>query len=135
MTHYSGEVFAWGVVNEAFDEQGKLKDSPWYNKPGIGLSTKGSAFIEQAFRSAREADPNALLFYNAGGAEGMNPKADAVYAMLKDFKQRGVPIDGVGLQTHISHLDFDKMLSLPTSPASRDWACRYISPNWTFPRQ
>ena len=37
----------------------------------------------------------------------MNPKSDAVYAMIKDFKQRGVPIDGVGLQLHISKLDFD----------------------------
>jgi endo-1,4-beta-xylanase len=27
--------------------------------------------------------------------------------MVKDFKGRGVPIDGVGLQLHISRLDFD----------------------------
>jgi endo-1,4-beta-xylanase len=104
MQRYVGKVFAWDVVNEAFDD-GKLIDSIWYNKPGIGLAGKGTAYIEQAFRWARAADPHALLFYNDWGIEGMNPKSDAVYAMVKDFKKRGVPIDGVGLQAHVFHLD------------------------------
>lgn len=107
MKHYAGHVFAWDVVNEAFEEHGKVKDSIWFNQPGIGFSGRGTEFIEQAFRWARDADPKALLFYNEAEAEGMNPKSDAVYAMIKDFKQRGVPIDGVGLQLHISKLDFD----------------------------
>lgn len=107
MKHYAGQVFAWDVVNEALDEHGRLKDSPWYNQPGIALSGKGPAYVEQAFRWAHEADPQALLFYNEGGAEGINPKSDAVYAMVKDFKQRNVPIAGVGLQMHISDFDFD----------------------------
>jgi len=107
MKHYAGQVFAWDVVNEAFDEHGKLKDSIWFNQPGIGFSGQGTAYIEQAFRWAHDADPKGLLFYNEAEAEGMNPKSDAVYAMLKGFKHRGVPIDGVGLQSHISKLDFD----------------------------
>lgn len=107
MKHYAGQVFAWDVVNEALDENGKPKGSPWYNQPGIGLSDKGTAYVEQAFRWAHGADPSALLFYNDNGGEGLNRKSDAIYAMLKDFKQRGVPIDGVGLQLHISRLDFD----------------------------
>lgn len=105
--HYAGQVFAWDVVNEALDENGKVKDSVWYNHPGIGLADKGTAYIEQAFRWAHEADPEALLFYNEAGAEGMNRKSDAVYAMVRDLKQRGIPIHGVGLQMHISNLDFD----------------------------
>jgi endo-1,4-beta-xylanase len=48
-----------------------------------------------------------LLFYNENGGEGSNKKSDAIYAMVKDFRQRGVPIDGVGLQMHISQLDLD----------------------------
>jgi endo-1,4-beta-xylanase len=107
MKHYGGQVFAWDVVNEALDENGRPKDSPWYNRPGIGLANKGTAYVEQAFRWAHTADPHALLFYNEGGGEGLNRKSDAIYAMVKDFKQRGVPIDGVGLQMHISQLDFD----------------------------
>ena len=45
--HYRGQVFAWDVVNEAFDEQGKVKDTIWYNRPGIGLAGKGTAYISK----------------------------------------------------------------------------------------
>ena len=107
MQMYIGQVFAWDVVNEAFDENGNLRDSVWYNKPGISLADKGTIYVEQAFRWAYEADHSALLFYNDNGAEGLNRKSDAIYAMLKDFKERHVPIDGVGLQMHISRLDYD----------------------------
>ncbi len=74
MKHYAGQVFAWDVVNEALDENGHLKNSPWYNQPGIGLSDKGTAYIEQAFRWAREADPQALLFYNENGGRRTQPQ-------------------------------------------------------------
>jgi endo-1,4-beta-xylanase len=107
MKHYAGQVFAWDVVNEAFDEKGNVRDSRWYNQPGIGLSGKGTAYIERVFRWAHKADPHALLFYNEAEGEGMNRKSDAIYAMVKDFKRRGVPIDGVGLQLHIPRLEFD----------------------------
>jgi endo-1,4-beta-xylanase len=107
MKHYERQVFAWDVVNEALDENGSVRDSIWYNQPGIGLARKGTAYIEQVFRWAHEADPHALLFYNEAEGEGLNRKSDAIYAMVKDFKRRGVPIDGVGLQMHIPTLDLD----------------------------
>jgi endo-1,4-beta-xylanase len=110
--HYAGQVFAWDVVNEGFDEHEKVRDSIWYNQPGIGFAHNDrhetdTAYIEQAFRWAREADPHALLFYNEAEAEAVNTKSDSVYAMLKDFKHRGVPIDGVGLQMHVPSLEPD----------------------------
>ena len=104
VTHFRGKVFAWDVVNEAFDEHGALKHSPWYDQPGIGLAAKSSAYIEQALRWAHAADPQALLFYNDHGAETINVKSETIYAMVKDFRQRGVPIDGVGMQMHIFDL-------------------------------
>lgn len=110
--HYAGKVFAWDVVNEAFDARGALSHSIWFDRPGIGLSSQGTAYVEQAFRWARQADPTALLFYNDYAAEGMNAKADAIYAMVRDFKQRGVPIDGVGLQMHLSLQDAARLSSL-----------------------
>ena len=113
MKHYAGQVFAWDVINEARDENGKLRDSIWYNKPGIGLSDRGDAYVEQVFRWAHDADPQALLFYNEAEGEGLNRKSDAIYAMIKDFKRRGVPIDGVGLQMHVPTLDVD-MAALAT---------------------
>jgi endo-1,4-beta-xylanase len=105
MRHYSGRVFAWDVVNESFLADGSVEESVWYDSPGIGLKGKGTAYIEQAFRWAREADPKALLFYNDYDTEGVNPKSDAVYEMVRDFRARGVPIDGVGIQAHIMDLD------------------------------
>jgi endo-1,4-beta-xylanase len=107
VTHYRGKVFAWDVVNEAIDEHGQLRHSIWYDKPGIGKADAGTAYIAQAFRWAHAADPNALLFYNDGSAEAINPHSDAIYAMVKDFRRRGVPIDGVGLQMHILDLNPD----------------------------
>jgi endo-1,4-beta-xylanase len=105
--HYSGRVFAWEVVSEALDENGMPKDSIGYNQPGIGLSNQGAAYVERAFRWAHDADPKTLLFYNENGGESLNRKSGAIDAMLKDFKNRGVPIDGLGLQMHISRLDYD----------------------------
>jgi endo-1,4-beta-xylanase len=102
MTHYQGQVFAWDVLNEAFDEQGRLRTSPWYDQPGIGLSGKGTAYIEQIFRWAHAADPDALLFYNDNGGEQLNVKSDAIFKMAQDFRHRAVPFDGIGLQMHIN---------------------------------
>jgi endo-1,4-beta-xylanase len=101
--HFRGKVFAWDVVNEAFDEKGKLRDSIWFNRPGIGAG-EDTAYIAQAFRLARKADPDTLLFYNDAEAEELNPKSDAIYAMVKDFQKRRVPIDGLGFQMHIFNL-------------------------------
>jgi endo-1,4-beta-xylanase len=104
VAHYRGKIFAWDVANEAFDEGNRseqLRSTIWYDRPGIGYAGHGSAYLAQCFRWAREADPRALLFYNEAEAETINQKSDAVYAMVRDFKRQGVPIDGVGLQMHL----------------------------------
>jgi endo-1,4-beta-xylanase len=107
--HYRGKVFAWDVANEAFDEPGlgRLRDTIWYDRPGIGLAGGGTAYLERCFRWAHAADPKALLFYNEGETETPGPKPDAIYAMVQDFRKRGVPIDGVGFEMHISSLHPD----------------------------
>ncbi|MGC1650560.1 MAG: endo-1,4-beta-xylanase [Candidatus Sulfotelmatobacter sp.] len=105
MTHYASKVYAWDVVNEAFEDDGTMRHTIWYDQPGIGAGA-GTRYIEQALRWTREADPGAKLFYNDYDAEEMNKKSDAIYAMAKDFKARGVPLDGVGFQAHVS-LKFD----------------------------
>jgi len=111
VTRYQGKVFAWDVVNEAFDERGQLRPSLWNDQPGIGFAGKSTGYIEQVFRWANVADPQALLFYNDTGGEAINTKSDAIYAMVKDFKLRGVPIDGIGMQMHLFDLqaDFDSI--------------------------
>jgi len=110
MTHYASKVYAWDVVNEAFDDDGSMRHTIWYDQPGIGAG-KGTEYIEQALRWAHEADPATKLFYNDYDAEEVNKKSDAIYAMAKDFKKRGAPLDGIGFQTHIS-LKFDDSAKL-----------------------
>ncbi len=94
VAHYKGHVFAWDVVNEAIGDNGSMRETIWYK--GIGPD-----YIEQAFRFAHEADPDVQLFYNDFGAEGLGAKSSAVYSLVKDLKDKGVPIDGVGLQMHV----------------------------------
>ena len=100
MKHFAGQVYAWDVVNEAFNDDGSLRGTLWSNAPGIGR--EGTAYIEQALRWAHAADPKALLFYNDFGAEPVNAKSDAIYRMARDFLSRGVPLNGIGLQMHLS---------------------------------
>jgi endo-1,4-beta-xylanase len=62
----------------------------------------GDSYIADAFRIARQADPQAKLFYNDYNGEGMGAKSDRIYDLLRGLLAAGVPIDGVGLQMHIS---------------------------------
>ncbi|MEU5738096.1 endo-1,4-beta-xylanase [Streptomyces tendae] len=97
MGHYKGEIHSWDVVNEAFQDggSGARRSSPFQDKLGNG-------FIEEAFRTARAADPAAKLCYNDYNTDGVNAKSNAVYDMVEDFKSRGVPIDCVGFQSHFN---------------------------------
>jgi len=94
--HFAGRVPIWDVVNEAVsDAPGHpLRSSPF-------LDVAGPGYIDRAFRWAHEADPAAKLFYNDYGAEALGGKSDAVYALVKGLLARGVPIHGVGFQTHV----------------------------------
>ena len=92
--HYRGRLASWDVVNEAVDDDGSLRSTFWADHIGPG-------YVEIAFREARQADPEVELFYNDYGILRRNPKSDAVYALLSDLLQRGVPVDGIGFQGHL----------------------------------
>jgi len=94
MAHYKGRIGEWDVVNEAVDDTGKLRDTPWLR--GIGPE-----YIPMAFRFAHEADPSAKLFYNDYGTERTGPKADGVYGLVQSLLAAKAPLDGVGFQTHV----------------------------------
>ncbi|MFF9159990.1 endo-1,4-beta-xylanase [Streptomyces longwoodensis] len=97
MAHYKGKIAQWDVVNEAYadDGSGGRRDS--------NLQRTGNDWIEVAFRTARAADPAAKLCYNDYNIENWTwAKTQGVYNMVRDFKQRGVPIDCVGFQSHFN---------------------------------
>jgi endo-1,4-beta-xylanase len=99
--HFAGSVYAWDVVNEAFHPDGSLRSSIWYDSPGTGAEGP-YGYIERAFVLAHAADPEAKLFYNDYAFENGGPKFEAILAMARDFKKRGVPIDGIGFQCHFT---------------------------------
>jgi len=97
LERYRGRVYAWDVVNEAVDPstESGYTESLLYRILGPG-------YIADAFRWARAADPDVRLYYNDFGLERQGRKADLVYALLRDLLDEGVPIDGIGLQSHLS---------------------------------
>jgi len=93
--HFRGKVRAWDVVNEAIDDDGQWRDTIFYR-------AFGKRYVEMALRWARKADPHAKLFLNDYNIEGLNAKSDAYFALAKDLRRRGVPLDGIGIQGHLS---------------------------------
>jgi endo-1,4-beta-xylanase len=93
---YKGKIYAWDVVNEAIDDDSTkyLRNSKWYQ-------ICGEDFIVKAFEYAHAADPSAKLYYNDYNTERPE-KRERLYKLLKSLKDKGVPIDGVGLQAHWS---------------------------------
>jgi len=91
--HYSGKVASWDVVNEAIDDgKGYLRNTKW-------TQCIGEDFIAEAFIAARKADPKADLYYNDYSIEG-GGKREKTLRLIRELKQRNVPINGVGIQGH-----------------------------------
>jgi endo-1,4-beta-xylanase len=106
---YKGNIHSWDVVNEAIwmpdgRPDGLRSSSPWFQMLGPG-------YIDLAFRTARQTDPTALLTYNDYGIEYDNDeggkKRAAVLALLRRMKQDGVPLDALGIQSHIHAVSKD----------------------------
>lgn len=100
--HFKGKLQAWDVVNEAVNVPdgmpGGLRNGPWYK-------LLGPEFIPLAFQTARAADPNVLLTYNDYSVEtdsdGDTKKRAAILELVRGMKANKVPIDAVGIQSHI----------------------------------
>jgi endo-1,4-beta-xylanase len=100
VTHFKGQVVAWDVVNEAWTTPNMMATGTATLVNDVFYQYLGSGYIDTAFQAARQADKNVLLFYNDYCIEGMNDKSTAVYNMVSSMIQRGIPIDGVGMQMH-----------------------------------
>ncbi|HKG92460.1 MAG TPA: endo-1,4-beta-xylanase [Gemmatimonadaceae bacterium] len=105
---YKGRIKGWDVVNEALEEDGTLRRSPWRN-------IIGDDYIVKAFQFAHEADPDAELYYNDYSLE--NPaKRDGAVALVRRLQAAGVRVAAIGTQEH-NKLDWpsvalvDSMLS------------------------
>jgi endo-1,4-beta-xylanase len=110
---YAGKIHSWDVVNEAVQVSdglpGGFRDSPWQKM--LGGTGAVPEYIEVAFRTARRVDPTALLVYNDYGIEGEDAgsakKRAAVMGLLREMQKKGIPLDALGVQSHISAVNKD----------------------------
>ena len=89
---YRGKIGGWDVVNEALNEDGTLRESPW-------RKIIGEDYLLKAYQFAHEADPQAELYYNDYSLEN-EPKRGGAVALIKKLQAQGVHIAAVGLQGH-----------------------------------
>jgi endo-1,4-beta-xylanase len=109
---YKGRIKGWDVVNEALDEDGTLRQSPW-------MKIIGEDYLVKAFEFAHEADPAAQLYYNDYSLENEAKRKGAV-ELIRKLKARAVPIYAIGLQGH------DKM-DWPTAQQQSDTIAAFAS--------
>jgi endo-1,4-beta-xylanase len=89
---YRGRIGGWDVVNEALDEDGTLRRTPW-------LEAIGEDYVAKAFELAHAADPDAELYYNDYNL-WKPAKRDAAIRLVQGLKAKGLRVDGIGEQGH-----------------------------------
>jgi endo-1,4-beta-xylanase len=94
---YKGKVASWDVVNEVFNDNGTLRSE---DCPVYATFKDPIAFYGRCFEYARQADPEAKLFYNDYNIFLASGKRNSVKMMVERFKEEGYPIDGIGEQSH-----------------------------------
>ena len=92
MGRYKGRVDGWDVVNEALNDDGTMRESPWY-------TIIGEDYLAKAFQFAKEADPEAELYYNDYNLH-LPAKADAAVALVRSIQEQGIEVTGIGMQGH-----------------------------------
>jgi endo-1,4-beta-xylanase len=97
---YRGRIRGWDVVNEAIMKDGSFRKCKW-------LEIIGEDYVQKAFEYAREADPDAELYYNEYDYE-FSQKTEGVIQLIRNLQSNGVRVDGVGIQGHW-FLDYPEM--------------------------
>ena len=102
---YAGRILSWDAVNEAVDPAtGGLRQTIFAQKMG-----SAEAVLDLVFATARQVLPTAQLVYNDYMSwEGGNDAHRAgVLNLLAGFRARGVPVDALGVQSHIGVYSID----------------------------
>ena len=102
MRRYQGRVDSWDVVNEPVVSWSRRSDGLY---PGEWLELLGPEYIDIAFHAAALADPKPLRILNIYDVEQGTPEDELTrtrtITLLKQLVARGVPIQAVGLESHL----------------------------------
>jgi endo-1,4-beta-xylanase len=111
--HYKGRIRDWDVVNEPIAETQTTGND---FRPGLWSRYLGDNYVAMALRAAADADPTADLVVNEYGIEGNSSgdkkKRAAFLRLIRNLKDKGVPLTGVGIQGHLdpsTPVDLDGM--------------------------
>ncbi|KAG8904146.1 hypothetical protein FRC01_008849, partial [Tulasnella sp. 417] len=116
---YKGKIYAWDVVSEIFNDDGTWRLNVFY-------ATLGPNYVTIALKAARAADPNAKLYIEEYGAEPVNAKSNALYALAQQLKLGGVPLDGIGFEGHVVAGQIPNVGSMGTNVS------RFVSLGYTW---
>jgi endo-1,4-beta-xylanase len=100
---YRGRIHSWDVVNEPIEPKDGRPDGL---RTAVFLETLGPEYLDLAYHTARNADPNARLVVNEYDVEFDAPEQEArriaLLHLLEEMRRSGTPVDAVGIQAHLS---------------------------------
>ncbi|MEZ0495843.1 endo-1,4-beta-xylanase [Sphingomonas sp. IW22] len=117
--HFGDRIKSWDVLNEAVDPAtGNVRENILSRAVGNDPS-----LMDLAFRTAREELPGAELVYNDYMDWGSTRHRDGVLALLRGFRDRNVPVDTLGIQSHIGFYSSGTAQQIADAqiPAMRAW--------------
>lgn len=106
--HFKGRVATWDIVNEPLADYDEFEAGQIY-RDNIWYRAMGEDYIAIALRAAHEADPDAKLTINDFGLEDNSERLDAMLGIVQRLRVEGVPVDSVGLESHVYDFDEDKI--------------------------
>lgn len=122
MTRYKGKVKGWDVVNEAIEDDGSYRHTPFYD-------IIGEEYIPLAFQYAHEADPDAELYLNDYGMDHPG-RREAYVKLANDLKARGLRLDAIGMQSHMG-MDYPDFTEYEKSlEAFASTGCKVMITEW-----
>ena len=103
---YRGRIHSWDVVNEPIEPKDGRPDGL---RTAVFLETLGPEYLDLAYHTARDADPNARLVVNEYDVELDAPEQEArriaLLHLLEGMQRSGTPVDAVGVQAHLAAAD------------------------------